>query len=179
MHDLIAEVSSLFALAGSRRDRVGAILFDDDVRSMIPPRLGWRHGLRIVREVLGSAPAGHGTAVARALRSAGRLLHRRGVVVLIVDRAADLPRRELVALAGRHDVVVVRVGDVLLQKGRSGTAIPVIDAETGRRGVLSGAPKRSVIKTIPGVDVVELSTDKDYLPAVQNMLETRERRRVR
>ena len=60
VHDLIAEVSSLFALAGARRDRVGAILFDDDVRSMIPPRLGWRHGLRIVREVLGSAPAGRG-----------------------------------------------------------------------------------------------------------------------
>jgi uncharacterized protein (DUF58 family) len=179
VHDLIAEISSLFVLAGARRDRVGAILFDDDVRAMIPPRLGWRHGLRIVREVLGSVPAGHGTAVARAVRSAGRLLHRRGVVVLVVDRAATLPRRELVALSGRHDVVVVRVGDALLEQGRSGTAIPVIDAESGRRGVLSGAPRKSVIKTIPGVDVVELSTGKDYLPAVQNMLETRERRRVR
>jgi len=179
VHDLIAEVSSLFVLAGSRRDRVGAILFDDDIRSMIPPRLGWRHGLRIVREMLGSAPGGQGTAVARAVRSAGRLLHRRGVVVLVVDRAAQLPRRELVALSGRHDVVVVRVGDVLLEKGRAGTAIPVIDAESGRRGVLSGAPKISAIKAIPGVDVIELSTGQDYLPAVQNMLETRERRRVR
>ena len=33
VHDLIAEVSSLFALAAARRDRVGAILFDD-----VPPR---------------------------------------------------------------------------------------------------------------------------------------------
>ena len=47
VHDLIAEVAGLFALAAARRDRVGAILFDDSVRTLIPPRLGWRHGLLV------------------------------------------------------------------------------------------------------------------------------------
>ena len=109
VHDLIAEVSSLFALAASRRDRVGAILFDDSLRAVIPPRLGWRHGLRVVREVLGAVPSGKGTAFADAVRGAGRLLHRRGVVIAVVDRSCPLPRRELLALSARHEIVILVV----------------------------------------------------------------------
>ena len=178
VHDLIAEVSSLFALAAARRDRVGAILFDDALRRLIPPRLGWRHGLRVVREVLAAAPAGRGTALAEALRAAGRMLRRRGVVVAVVDRACEVPRRELLALAARHEVVVVRVNDPLLRRGLAAGSMPVVDAEAGRRGVLHGALRAREEQVPPGIDVVELSTDADYLPAVTTMLTERERRRV-
>ena len=178
VHDMIAEVSSLFALSASKRDRVGAILFDEALRAVIPPRLGWRHGLRVVREVLSSTPAGKGTALHEAARAAGRLLHRRGVVVVIADTSCELPRRELVALAGRHDVVVVRVGDPLLEQGVNGV-IPVVDAESGRRGIARGRMRRQKVKALPGVDVVDLNTAEDYLPAVRAMLERRERRRAR
>ena len=142
VHDLIAEVSSLFALAAARRDRIGAILFDDAVRSVIPPRLGWRHGLRVVREVLGAVPTGRGTAFSTALRSAGRLLRRRGVVVAVVDRSCPLPRRELLALAARHEVVVVRAADVLARNGLAGASLPVLDVERGLPGVMLEACRR-------------------------------------
>lgn len=179
VHDLIAEASSLFALAAARRDRVGAILFDDALRAVIPPRLGWRHGLRVVREVLGAAPAGHGTAFVDAVGAAGRLLHRRGVVVAVVDMTCPLPRRELAALSGRHDVVIVRVGDAVLERGFDGGAVPTVDAESGRRGILQPGGG-SWLEPVPaGIDVVELDTGRDYLPAVQAMLERRERRRAR
>ncbi len=178
VHDLIGEVAGLFALAASRRDRVGAILFDDGLRTLIPPRLGWRHGLRVVREVLAAEPRGHGTALDEAIRAAGRMLHRRGVVIILADQTCALPRRELVALAGRHEVVVVRLGDVLLEQGFADAALPVVDAEGGERGVVRGpgAVKRAPIP--PGVDLVELRTDEDYLPAVRAMFERRERRRA-
>jgi uncharacterized protein (DUF58 family) len=178
VHDLIAEVSSLFALAAARRDRVGAILFYDSLRRLIPPRLGWRHGLRVVREVLAAVPAGRGTALAEALRAAGRMLRRRGVVVVVVDRACEVPRRELLALAARHEVVVVRVSDPLLRRGLAAGSMPVVDAEAGRRGVLRGAPRPREEQVPPGIDVVELTTDADYLPAVRTMLTERERRRA-
>jgi uncharacterized protein (DUF58 family) len=178
VHDLIAEVSSLFILTAARRDRVGAILFDERVRTVIPPRLGWRHGLRVVREVLASVPAGRGTAVVEALRSAGRLLRRRGVVIVVVDRVCSLPRRELVALSGRHEVVVVRVTDPLLRTGSTGTGLPVVDPEAGRRGVLRRPPRPRTEATPPGIDVIDLTTDIDYLVEVQAMLKARERRRV-
>jgi uncharacterized protein (DUF58 family) len=178
VHDLIAEVSSLFALAAARRDRVGAILFDDRVRKVIPPRLGWRHGLRVAREVLGAMPAGRGTAVDDALRAAGRLLRRRGIVAVVVDQACALPRRELVALGGRHEVVVVRVSDPMLRRGVGDGSLPIVDVEEGRRGVLKTTRRQTRAPLPPGIDLVTLSTDADYLPEVQNMLKARERRRA-
>ena len=178
VHDLIGEVAGLFALAAARRDRVGAILFDDGVRTLIPPRLGWRHGLRVVREVLAAEPRGHGTALDEAIRAAGRMLHRRGVVIILVDQTCALPRRELVALSGRHEVVVVRLGDELLEQGFADAALPVIDAEGGGRGVVRGPGEVKRASAPPGVDLVELRTDEDYLPAVRAMLQRRERRRA-
>jgi uncharacterized protein (DUF58 family) len=179
VHDLIAEVAGLFALAAARRDRVGAILFDDTVRTVIPPRLGWRHGLRVVREVLGAEPSGRGTALDQAVRAAGRVLHRRGIVIILVDQACHLPRRELVALAGRHEVVVVRLGDDLLEEGPIGTGLPVVDIESGGHGVVRGPGPVERHSPPAGIDLVELRTGEDYLPAVRAMLERRERRRAR
>ena len=178
VHDLIAEVAGLFALAAARRDRVGAILFDDGVRTVIPPRLGWRHGLRVVREVLGAEPRGRGTALDQAVRAAGRMLHRRGIVIILADQACPLPRRELVALAGRHEVVVVRLADELLENGLAGTSLPVVDVEAGGRGVVRGAGDIRRQVPPPGVDLIELHTGEDYLPVVRAMLERRERRRA-
>ena len=178
VHDLIAEVACLFALAAARRDRVGAILFDDGVRTVIPPRLGWRHGLRVVREVLAAEPRGHQTALDEAIRAAGRMLHRRGVVIILADQTCGLPRRELVALAGRHEVVVVRITDDLLEQGLAGAALPVVAPEGGERGVIRGPGAVRRAPTPTGIDLVELRTDEDYLPAVRSMFERRERRRA-
>jgi uncharacterized protein (DUF58 family) len=179
VHDLIAEVSSLFALAAARRDRVGAILFDDRLRSVIPPRLGWRHGLRVVREVLAAVPTGTGTAFAAAVRGAGHLLRRRGVVIAVVDRSCPIPRREVLALSARHEVVLVRASDRLATRGVDRGRLPVSDAETGRPGVVRGRPAEVADRVPPGIDRVDLVTDADYLPAVRAMLERREQRHVR
>ena len=176
VHDLIAEVSSLFALAAARRDRVGAILFDESLRAVIPPRLGWRHGLRVVREVLGAVPTGTGTAFSDAVRAAGNLLHRRGVVIAVVDRSCPLPRRELLALSARHEVVLVRAADELSRTGLKGSRLPVIDAESGRPGVVRGRPGETADRVPSGIDAVDLVTDTDYLPVVRAMLEKREKR---
>lgn len=179
VHDLIAEVAGLFALAAARRDRVGAVLFDDGVRTVIPPRLGWRHGLRVVREVLGAEPGGRGTALDQALRATGRMLHRRGIVIILVDQACPLPRRELIALSGRHEVVIVRLGDDLLANGLADTTLPVAEAESNIRGIVRGPGSVTRDVPPPGVDLIELRTGEDYLPAVRTMLERRERRRAK
>jgi hypothetical protein len=132
----------------------------------------------VVREVLVASPAGRGTALADAVRAAHRIMHRRGIVVLVVDEDCALPRRELLALGGRHEVVVVRVGDPLLERGYPAAAVPVADPEGGGRAVLTGRPRRRPPHGLPGIDLVELSTAIDYLPAVRAMLERRERRRA-
>jgi len=178
VHDLIAEVASLFALAAARRDRVGAILFDEAVRTVIPPRQGWRHGLRVVREVLAAEPAGKGTSAAEAVRTAARVLKGRGIVVAVVDRTCPMPAREIRALAARHELLVVRAGDPLLAGKRPPSAIPVREAEGRRRGVLFEPRPLLRGPRFPEVDVLDLSTDQDYLAAVRELLRRRGRRRA-
>jgi hypothetical protein len=106
------------------------------------------------------------------------VLHRRGIVILLVDRTCPLPRRKLVSLAGRHEVVVLRIGDAMLDGQRLTSPLPAIDAESGHRFTVARAPRSSERQSMPGVDIVELRTDEDYLPAVQALLERRERRRA-
>ncbi len=178
VHDAIAEVASLFALAAARRDRVGAVLFDGRVRTLIPPRGGWRHGLRVVREVLAAAPAGRGTAFGEALEAADRLLRRRGVVIAVVDRACPAPARELRAVAARHDLVAVRVADPVAVRGAP-APLPAADPESGRAGWVERAVPAAPPAWPARADVVDLVAGEDELPAVARVLERRERRRAR
>jgi len=181
VHDVIAEVSGLFALAGARRDRVGAVLFDGALREVIPPRRGWRYGLGVVHRLLSAAPGtdGKSTAVAEAIGTAVRLLHRRGIVVLVIDGACPLPRRELAALAGRHEVVIVRVHDPLMAGLDLPAVLPVREAEGSGRGLVAGRRGFRKQPVPAGVDVVDVNTQEDYLPAIRDLLRRRERRRAR
>jgi hypothetical protein len=106
------------------------------------------------------------------------MLHRRGIVIILADQACPLPRRELLVLAGRHEVVVVRLGDDLLESGLAGSSLPVVDTEASNRGVVRGPGEIKRLSPPPGVDLIELHTGEDYLPAVRSMLERRERRRA-
>src|SRR5204862_5814585 len=51
--ELAAEVACLFAFSAIRNnDKVGCILFSEDVELYIPPKKGSAHTLRIIREIL-------------------------------------------------------------------------------------------------------------------------------
>ena len=50
---LAVEVSAVLALAAAyQNDRVGALLFADEVERVIPPRKGRRHALRVIRDLV-------------------------------------------------------------------------------------------------------------------------------
>ena len=181
VHDVIAEVGGLFALAAARRDRVGAILYGSSLTEVIPPRRSWRHGLRVVRELLSTEPDTRtdGTAVAEAIQTAARLLHRRGIVVLVTDASCHIPSHELAGLRVKHDVVVIRVYDPLMDGFGLPAVLPVREAEGRGRGVLAGRVRREKMPGPPGLDMLDLNTQEDYLPAIRGLLKRREKRRVR
>src|SRR4029434_4360920 len=64
-------------------DRVGLLLFSDEVEKFVPPRKGRRHVLRVIREILFFEPRRHGTDLHAALDFIQRVLNRRAVVVLV------------------------------------------------------------------------------------------------
>jgi uncharacterized protein (DUF58 family) len=202
--ELVAELGSVLAFSAIRNnDKVGLILFTDDVELYIPPAKGRSHVLRVIRELLFFEPAGRRTNIAAALDFANHVMRRRAVTFLISDfchpRGSQVllePMRAKLRITNRHhDVVAVSVNDPrefeLPDIGR----LSIEDAETGEQVELDTSDKdvrsgfaalartrRSILRHAvrsAGVDFLELSTDREYVPELIGFFNLRERRRSR
>jgi uncharacterized protein (DUF58 family) len=131
------EVASVLALAAVRSDhRVGLALFTDAVEVFVPPARGRPHVYSLVRNLVAYEPKGRGTNLAVALRLVRERLRRRAVVVVLSDfligeSGIHQAQPELRALAQRHDVVAIRLGDRLDRKLPAVGLLTLEDAETG------------------------------------------------
>jgi uncharacterized protein (DUF58 family) len=84
--ELAAEIASVLAFSAFRNnDKVGLILYTEEVEKFIPPRKGRRHILRVVREILCHEPRHRGTALNAALQFLARVTAHRAIAVVISD----------------------------------------------------------------------------------------------
>jgi uncharacterized protein (DUF58 family) len=122
-------------LATRRGGRVALLTCGGPVERMLPPR-GGRHAQIALRRVLaeGVMADGHGRSdgLARALRRAGRLARRPGLIVVVSDfRGARDWRAPLAALSTRHSVVGVEVRDPREAALPRAGHLALVDPETG------------------------------------------------
>jgi uncharacterized protein (DUF58 family) len=106
-------IAALSLVLIRQRDATGLITFDDDVRTVTPPRVRLTHWRQLL-QVLGSLEAGHGTAAEPALRRVVAQLRRRGLVVFVSDLLLDrvLALKALRFLRHRgHQVLVLHIMD--------------------------------------------------------------------
>jgi uncharacterized protein (DUF58 family) len=155
--ELAAEIASVLAFSAIRNnDKVGLLLFTDDVEKFIPPRKGRGHVLRVIREVLYFEPKRRGTDLVNALEFMGRVLPHKAIAVVISDfifvgEAASavsgrssredartytgaLPPGTRTALRmanRRHDVVAVQIADRYELELPALGRLMLEDAETG------------------------------------------------
>jgi uncharacterized protein (DUF58 family) len=133
--ELAVTLARLLVAGGNR---VGALLFDERVEQVIPPRSGRTHVLRLIHELgkprPASAPRGTGTDLAALLRVAPSTIRRRSLVFVISDWiTADGWERPLARLVQRHEVVAIRLLDPLERELPDVGMIVVEDAETGEQ----------------------------------------------
>jgi len=84
--ELAAEIASVLAFSAIRNnDKVGLILFSDEVEKFIPPRKGRSHVLRVIREVLFFEPKRRGTNLVNALEFMARVTAHRAITVVVSD----------------------------------------------------------------------------------------------
>ena len=70
--EVAAEIGALLAFSAIKNnDRVGAMVFTDDVEMYVPPRKGRGHVLRVIRDLLYFEPSGRGTSVGKAVIEVG------------------------------------------------------------------------------------------------------------
>jgi uncharacterized protein (DUF58 family) len=190
---LEVEVAAVLALAAAyQNDRVGALLFAEEVEHVVPPRKGRRHALRVIRDLIAFAPASQRTNLGASLTYAGRLLRHRSIVVVLSDFLATDWERPLKRLAARHEVVAVTVDDARERELPDAGVLWLEDAETGRlvqvdttarrtRDALARHTERRRLErarmiTSAGVDQVALVAGQDYAPILRRAFAARARR---
>lgn len=106
--ELAAEIASVLAFSAIRNnDKVGLILFSEEVEKYIPPRKGRRHVLRVIREILFHEPRQPGTRMSVALEFAIKLLAHRSIVVVLSDfLGTNTPTRADIHAHLRHNAVL-------------------------------------------------------------------------
>lgn len=89
-NETAAELCAILAFTAIRNnDKVGLLIFTDDIELFIPPKKGARHVLRLMRELLNFEPRRSGTDIAGALQHLSRVLKRRAVVFVVSDFLVD------------------------------------------------------------------------------------------
>jgi uncharacterized protein (DUF58 family) len=192
--ELAAELCALLGFAAVRQnDRVGMALVSDDVEHFVPPGRGRVHLLRILRDVLDHESA-HGTKLGAAARFLTRTLKRRSLVFWISDFEDRLEVSDWRVMAGRHELTALairdpadeqlpRAGWVLLEDLETGKRRLVdTNSESLRREYLNSARERRRLaeKALAQAmcPVVEIRTDKPYVPSLVQFFRTRKRRGV-
>lgn len=135
--ETMAETAAVLAFSAIRNhDKVGLLIFTDDVECYVPPRKGRRQVLRVIREVLYTSPERKATNLARALEYVNHVLTRRAIIFVISDFLAEDYQKPLRVAARRHDVVCLHIEDPREKALPSVGLFEIEEAETGRRMVV-------------------------------------------
>ena len=136
--ELAAELCGVLAFSAIKNnDKVGLILFSDQIEIFVPPRKGRRHGLRVLRELLYHPAQGKGTDIKGALDYLARVTRRRAVVFLVSDFLGEGYERALAVAARRFDLVGVRVGDQREDEIPPMGLVEFEDPESGQRTLVN------------------------------------------
>ncbi len=121
--ELAAEIASVLAFSAIRNnDKVGLILFSDEVEKFIPPRKGRGHVLRVIREVLFFEPKRRGTDLVNALEFMARVTAHRVIAVMISDflECGEPLRSASKSLSTRRHVASTQSVDMSAQSKAAG-----------------------------------------------------------
>ena len=179
-NEIAAEIAAVLAFAAIRNnDRVGLVLFTDEVESYIPPKKGRSHVWRVIREILYFQPQRTGTSIETALEFLTKVAPRRVVSFLISD-FFDGGFKDRLRVAGRrHDMTAVTINDRREAELPALGLVEMEDAETGRLMVVdTGSRKvreqlkaqhreklvrrRELLRSV-GVGEIEIWTDEPYV----------------
>jgi uncharacterized protein (DUF58 family) len=194
--DLAQAAAAAFGFLTCRAgNRLGAVVYGPEGAAVLPPRTGREAVLRLLRRLGRRPPAPEGPAsLAAALRRVRLVARRRGLVVVVSDLLDDDDwPGQLRAVAARHEVVVVQVGDPREAELPPVGYLTVVDPETGERHEVQTANRRlrerfaaaaadqraGAARAVraAGAGHLELSTGRDWLLDVVRFTVARRKRR--
>jgi uncharacterized protein (DUF58 family) len=131
--EIVTEIAATMAFSATQNnDKIGLILFTDEIELYIPPKKGKPHVLRIIRELIEFKPKSNKTDISQALKFLSGTQKKKAIVFMISDFITDDDYEKTLKIAGKkHDITGVRVYDVREEKMTNIGLVAMQDAETG------------------------------------------------
>lgn len=141
--DIVTEIAATMAFSATQNnDKIGLILFSDQIELFIPPKKGRSHVLRIIRELIEFQPKSTKTNISQALRFFSGVIKKKAIVFMISDFLTDDDYEKTLKIAGKkHDLTGIRVYDVREEKMPNLGMVNMQDAETGETMLVNTGSK--------------------------------------
>jgi len=129
--DILTEISATLAFSAiQNNDKVGLLLFSNEIELFIPPKKGKTHVLRIIRELIEFEPQSKKTDLTQALRYLSNVMKKKAIVFILSDFIDDGYHNALKIVGKKHDVTGIRVYDKLEEELPKLGMVPMRDAES-------------------------------------------------
>jgi len=189
-NEIITEICAVLAFSAiQNNDKVGAILFAEDVKKYIPPKKGKKHILRIIRELLDDRSENKGTDLKKALVYLNNVQKKKAIVFMVSDFLTDTYLDDLRLANKRHDMIGIRIYDNREAELPNVGLIRAEDAETGTVKIIDSASKKvretynewyekhvSYFKNCfnqSKADTINIRTDEDYVKLLMKFFKKR------
>ncbi|WP_299526183.1 DUF58 domain-containing protein [Winogradskyella sp.] len=142
--EIVTEIAATLAFSATQNnDKIGLILFSDEIELYIPPKKGRSHVLRIIRELLEFQPKSKKTNVAEAFKFLSNVMKKKAIVFVLSDFIADDYKQTLKIAAGKHDITGIRVYDKHEESIPNIGMVQMEDEETGELVLVNTASKKT------------------------------------
>ena len=146
-NEIVTEIAATLAFSAMQNnDKIGLILFSDQIELFIPPKKGKSHVLRIIRELLEFQPKSNKTDLAQALKYLTNVMKKKAIVFVLSDFITDGYADTLKIVSGKHDVTGIRVYDEKEEQIPNLGMVQMLDEETGESILVNTASKGVRIK---------------------------------
>ncbi|MEC3906051.1 DUF58 domain-containing protein [Tamlana sp. 2201CG12-4] len=142
-NEVVTEIAATLAFSATQNnDKIGLILFSDQVELYIPPKKGRSHVLRIIRELIEFQPESKQTNLAEALKFMQNVMKKKAIVFVLSDFIADDYNQTMKIVSGKHDVTGIRVYDKHEEAIPNLGIVQMQDEETGEYMLVNTSSKK-------------------------------------
>lgn len=188
--EFITEITAVLSFSAlSNNDKVGLLLFTDEVEKYIPPTKGKKSALRILRDILYLEPKKSGTNIKKAVEYIYRLIKKRSIIFVVSDFFDTDYLESLKILAKKHDVIALKIEDRAEREMVNAGLLHLQDPETGKTFTVNSSSKKirgkyknAILKEDTElkqkfrklkIDLVTLNTEKPYAPELMKFFKFR------
>jgi len=143
--EVVTEIAATMAFSATKNnDKIGLLLFSDQIELYIPPKKGKFHVLRIIRELIEFDPKSKKTDLSQALKFLSSTQKKKAIVFVISDFIMNDDYEKTLKIAGKkHDITGVRVFDIRESNMINIGMVEMEDAETGEIVVVNTGSKKT------------------------------------